>query len=179
MPAKKRKSGARKISRPKKNRTKRFKTRVIGKMRPKPKTKSKTKTKSKSKAKKSSSKRKSMIKNALIALGLLGLGTGAFMLLKPKKNSDTARLNEFDSSTSDTSFSPSPSGNGGSTFPLREGSRSEAVRQLQNALIRKYGKSILPRFGADGWMGKETIAALKSKGLKTNIDAVEFKKLIA
>jgi hypothetical protein len=178
MPAKKRKSGARKISRPKKNRTKRFKTRVIGKMRAKPKTKSKTKTKSKSKAKKSSTKRKSMIKNALIALGLLGLGTGAFMLLKPKKNSDTARLNEFDSSTSDGSFSPSPSGSG-STFPLKEGSRSEAVRQLQNALIRKYGKSILPRFGADGWMGKETISALRSKGLKTNIDAVEFKKLIA
>ena len=119
-----------------------------------------------------------MIKNALIALGLLGLGTGAFMLLKPKKNSDTARLNEFDSSSSDGSFSPSPSGSG-STFPLKEGSRSEAVRQLQNALIRKYGKSILPRFGADGWMGKETIAALRSKGLKTSIDAVEFKKLIA
>ena len=178
MPAKKRKSGARKISRPRKNKTRKFKTRVIGKMRAKPKTKSKTKTKSKSKAKKSSSKRKSMIKNALIALGLLGLGTGAFMLLKPKKNSDTARLNEFDSSSSDGSFSPSPSGSG-STFPLKEGSRSEAVRQLQNALIRKYGKSILPRFGADGWMGKETIAALRSKGLKTSIDAVEFKKLIA
>jgi hypothetical protein len=47
-----------------------------------------------------------------------------------------------------------------SDFPLKKGSRGPKVRQLQLALITKYGKSILPKYGADGSFGNETMAAL-------------------
>lgn len=50
-------------------------------------------------------------------------------------------------------------------FPLKKGSKGDAVRQLQNGLISKYGASILPKYGADGDFGSETQAALKKKGL--------------
>jgi hypothetical protein len=50
-------------------------------------------------------------------------------------------------------------------FPLKKGSKGDAVRQLQQGLIDKYGSSILPRYGADGDFGSETQAALKKKGL--------------
>lgn len=52
-----------------------------------------------------------------------------------------------------------------SSFPLKKGSRGENVRLLQQALITKYGKAVLPRFGADGDFGSETLAALKKAGL--------------
>lgn len=50
-------------------------------------------------------------------------------------------------------------------FPLKKGSKGEMVRQMQQALIDKYGASILPKYGADGDFGSETVAALKKKGL--------------
>jgi len=46
-------------------------------------------------------------------------------------------------------------------FPLKRGSKGEKVRALQEALIAKYGKQILPRYGADGDFGSEMAAALK------------------
>jgi|GEM_PF-569606 len=49
-------------------------------------------------------------------------------------------------------------------FPLKKGSKGDAVRQLQQGLIGKYGASILPKYGADGDFGSETQAALKKKG---------------
>lgn len=49
-------------------------------------------------------------------------------------------------------------------FPLKKGSKGDAVRQMQQALIDKYGASILPKYGADGDFGSETLAALKKKG---------------
>src|SRR5215471_5972379 len=54
-----------------------------------------------------------------------------------------------------------------SDFPLQKGSKGENVRLVQQALIAKYGKSILPKYGADGDFGTETINALKGKGLPT------------
>lgn len=50
-------------------------------------------------------------------------------------------------------------------FPLKKGSKGDAVKQLQQGLISKYGASILPKYGADGDFGSETLAALKKKGL--------------
>jgi peptidoglycan hydrolase-like protein with peptidoglycan-binding domain len=55
-----------------------------------------------------------------------------------------------------------------SGFPIQKGSKGAEVRTLQNALISKYGASILPRFGADGDFGSETVAALSGKGLPTS-----------
>lgn len=49
-------------------------------------------------------------------------------------------------------------------FPLKKGSKGDAVRQLQQGLIDKHGASILPKYGADGDFGSETQAALKKKG---------------
>jgi hypothetical protein len=48
-----------------------------------------------------------------------------------------------------------------SDFPLKRGSKGTLVKALQFALIATYGKSILPRYGADGDFGKELATALK------------------
>jgi hypothetical protein len=61
-----------------------------------------------------------------------------------------------------------------SGFPLTRGSKGEYVRNLQNALIQKFGNSILPKYGADGSWGKEMDTALVSKGMKTNIDQTTY-----
>lgn len=64
-----------------------------------------------------------------------------------------------------------------SGFPLKKGSKGENVRLLQQALIAKYGKSILPRYGADGDFGSETVAALKKAGLPDSINESTFNVL--
>ncbi len=57
-----------------------------------------------------------------------------------------------------------------SIFPLKKGSKNAQVKALQQALIAKYGASVLPKFGADGDFGTETAAALKKAGLPATID---------
>lgn len=54
-------------------------------------------------------------------------------------------------------------------FPLAKGSKGENVRRLQEALIAKYGKSALPKYGADGDFGTEVVNALKKAGLPSSI----------
>lgn len=66
-----------------------------------------------------------------------------------------------------------------SEFLLVKGSKGDLVKQLQNALIKKYGKEILPKYGVDGDFGSEMEAALKSKGFSTKINSVEYKKIIS
>ena len=55
------------------------------------------------------------------------------------------------------------------SFPLSKGSKGENVRKLQEALITKYGKQVLPKYGADGDFGSEVVAALKKLGLPASI----------
>lgn len=55
-------------------------------------------------------------------------------------------------------------------FPLKKGSKGENVRLLQEALITKYGKQVLPKWGADGDFGSELEAALNKLGLPATID---------
>jgi len=64
-----------------------------------------------------------------------------------------------------------------SDFPLKKGSKGELVKQLQEAIISKYGKSILPKYGADGDFGTETINALKKAGLPATINQSTFNVL--
>lgn len=59
-------------------------------------------------------------------------------------------------------------------FPLKKGSKGEKVRQLQEALIAKHGPAILPKYGADGDFGTETVNALKKAGLPASIDFSTF-----
>jgi len=65
-----------------------------------------------------------------------------------------------------------------SSFPLKKGSKGETVRALQQALLDKYGAGILPRYGADGDFGSETVNALKKVGLPTTIDESTFNVLV-
>ncbi len=63
-------------------------------------------------------------------------------------------------------------------FPLKKGSKGEMVRQLQQALIDKYGRSVLPRYGADGDFGSETQNALKKQGLPTTVSETTFNVIV-
>lgn len=63
------------------------------------------------------------------------------------------------------------------SFPLKKGSRGNNVRLLQEALIAKYGKSILPKYGADSDFGTETVNALKKAGLSAAITESAFNVL--
>ncbi|MBX3164684.1 MAG: peptidoglycan-binding protein [Bacteroidetes bacterium] len=62
-------------------------------------------------------------------------------------------------------------------FPLKKGSKGVNVKLLQEALIAKYGKDSLPKYGADGDFGSETVAALKKAGLPESIDESTFNVL--
>ncbi|MFN8291021.1 MAG: hypothetical protein U0U70_12260 [Chitinophagaceae bacterium] len=63
-------------------------------------------------------------------------------------------------------------------FPLKRGSKGEKVRALQEALIAKYGKQILPRYGADGDFGSEMSAALKKLKLPATIEQSTYNVLM-
>lgn len=71
--------------------------------------------------------------------------------------------------------------NAGSTasddFPLKKGSKGDNVRALQNALISKHGRSMLPKYGADGGFGSETAAALKKLKLPATVSETLFNVL--
>lgn len=55
-------------------------------------------------------------------------------------------------------------------FPLKKGSKGTLVKALQQALIAKYGAGVLPKYGADGDFGSETVSALTKSGLPNTID---------
>lgn len=124
-------------------------------------------------------------KYILIGLGVVAIGTGAYVYyLKSKKNSQSksaftesfasASLPELPAQSSSNSSSGTSSRN---KFPLKRGSSGTLVTQLQNALMRKYGNSILPKYGADGGFGSETVNALNAKGLPTTISSEVFEKI--
>lgn len=68
-----------------------------------------------------------------------------------------------------TSYNLAPTVERTDDFPLKKGSKGESVKRLQEALITKYGKGILPKYGADGDFGSETVNALTKLGLPTTI----------
>lgn len=63
-------------------------------------------------------------------------------------------------------------------FPLKKGSKGDTVRKLQEALITKYGKQTLPKYGADGDFGSETTNALTKLGLPTTITESTFNVIV-
>jgi hypothetical protein len=68
-----------------------------------------------------------------------------------------------------TSYATSVTAERTDSFPLSKGSKGENVRKLQEALITKYGKQVLPKYGSDGDFGSEVVAALKKLGLPASI----------
>jgi peptidoglycan hydrolase-like protein with peptidoglycan-binding domain len=63
-------------------------------------------------------------------------------------------------------------------FPLRKGSKGEKVTALQEALIAKHGKAIMPRYGADGFFGAELLAALRKLKLPASINETTYNVLV-
>ena len=126
-----------------------------------------------------------------VGLGVIALGVGAYYLFfhekesandfkeftpLPESNKPTiTQSSSQPKNTSSSSYTPPkpPAG-----FPLKKGSRGALVKQLQEALIASYGKSILPKYGADGDFGSETVSALTKKGYPTVIDEITFNKII-
>jgi hypothetical protein len=159
----------------------------------------KTKAKHKSGNNKNQQSKKIIV--ASIAVGAAGiLGYFGWQYLKKKK--DAKRNGEIDEvlkTTSSSSSNEAPvytvpktkttipkttstytapkTATDKSDFPLKKGSRGNNVRLLQEALITKYGKSILPKYGADGDFGTETANALKKAGLPATINESTFKVL--
>lgn len=64
------------------------------------------------------------------------------------------------------------------SFPLKNGSKGEHVRNVQRALINKYGSKVLPRYGADGDFGSETAAALKKNGYGDTITESTYNLIV-
>lgn len=64
------------------------------------------------------------------------------------------------------------------TFPLVKGSKGANVKAFQEALIAKYGKNILPKYGADGDFESEMVAALKKAGMSESISETAFNILV-
>ena len=124
-------------------------------------------------------------KYILVGLGVVAVGTGAYFYFRQqkKKRNQTSDFTEAITTNSlplpaPTTSSSSSSGSSNSGFPLKKGSRGTLVTNLQNALIKKYGASILPRYGADGGFGSETVSALISKGLPTTISSEVFTQIV-
>ncbi|WP_121355757.1 peptidoglycan-binding domain-containing protein [Flavisolibacter nicotianae] len=148
-----------------------------------------TKTK-KSSATKAPSKRKTRKKKIIIttlAVGATGiLGYFGWQYLKKKKEQKAANadidtlINNMEQpivltpslpkpKTKAPAYTPSATVERNDDFPLTKGSKGENVRKLQEALIAKYGKQVLPKYGADGDFGTELLNALKKLGLPTSI----------
>lgn len=128
----------------------------------------------------------------LLGFGTLALGTLAFFgikfFTKPKnENNDSTNQTTDDLDIEKNIQNPPsnkprtrlPSAGNSDTFPLRLGSKGDKVRSLQQALIRAYGNGLLPKYGADGWFGKELDTALRSKGYGIPIQESDFLKITA
>ena len=146
-----------------------------------------TKTATKARSKKKQLKKKIIV--STLAVGATGiLGYFGWQYLKKKKaqksaNADidsvlqnmeqpivlTPSLPKPKTKTKTSTYTPSSIVERNDDFPLTKGSKGENVRRLQEALITKYGKQTLPKYGADGDFGTELLTALKKLGLPTTI----------
>jgi len=120
-------------------------------------------------------------KYILIGLGVVAVaGTAIYFATRKKSTSDIVsdEINDSFDVTTPSKPTSSGSGNRNSGFPLKKGSRGDLVQNVQEALIKKYGASILPKWGADGIWGSEMQTALIAKGLPTTIDADSFTKIV-
>lgn len=116
-------------------------------------------------------------KTILIGLGVLGTGVAGFLGWNYWKNKKKANQEEDTTSVTDsTSITTSSVKN--DDFPLKRGSKGNRVTQLQNALVKKYGASILPKYGVDGMFGKEVEAALVRAKMPTSINETNYTKLV-
>ena len=133
-------------------------------------------------------------KMILIGLGVLGTGVAGFLGWNYWKNKKKAKQEEEDASQSDTTnfnipapkqdnylppktTTPKTTPSRNDEFPLKKGSKGAKIKTLQEALIAKYGKSIMPKYGADGDFGSEMTNALKKLNISESIDESTYNVL--
>jgi len=63
-------------------------------------------------------------------------------------------------------------------YNIKKGSKGAIVKEIQQALIKTYGKSILPKFGADGEFGSEMEQAFIKLGRPIAYSQTKAKNLI-
>lgn len=137
------------------------------------------------KAKPNKKKKFLLIGLGVAATGLLSYFGWDFYQKRKQKKEETA-----DENTPETSLLPPKQNTFTPTyftqptkrsdeFPLKKGSKGAKVKALQDALIAKNGKEILPRYGADGDFGSEMVAALKKLNLPESIDETTYNVLVA
>lgn len=122
---------------------------------------------------------------ALIGLGVAATGALSyfgFQYWKKHKQSNTD-MPDTDNDTSGETAPPPPKYQAPkqasetketTSFPLTKGSKGTLVKTFQEALIAKHGKTILPKYGADGDYGSEMSAALKKLGLVDSITETTY-----
>lgn len=126
----------------------------------------------------------------IIAVSTLGLGAIGFLVWKFVKESklpnksdmkEAGSANELPFDVPEVKVAPKQISTvkSSSTFPLKMGSRGQLVKDIQNALIKKYGASVLPKYGADGDYGMELFTTLQAKKLPTWIDSLAYAKIIS
>jgi hypothetical protein len=132
----------------------------------------------------SKSKRKGIrILVAGVALSALGLGTWWF-LNRSKANNSGFKLAQDEPEDQQPASSPGKQKSPAPTvkppasdFPLIKGSKNERVKQLQLILINRFGKELLPKYGADGYFGTELLTALQSKNIPVPVTEAAFTTL--
>jgi len=110
----------------------------------------------------------------LYAYGLLlaVLVFAYFYLFKQKSNIDNTD-NDNENNNNDNK-----NNNLNSYFPLHYGSKGVFVRRLQQALQKRFGNNVLPKYGADGVWGDETQTVLTRYKLLTKYSMQQWKDVI-
>ncbi len=136
--------------------------------------------------KKSKKKKFLLIGFGLAGAGLLSFFGWEYYQDKKKRKEDGSDDNsspqeKIPSAPQKSAFMPdfySQSKSRNDDFPLKKGSRGAKVKEVQDALVVRYGKSILPRYGADGDFGNEMASALKKLNLPDTIDESNFNVIV-
>ncbi|WP_343636283.1 hypothetical protein [Fluviicola sp.] len=128
-------------------------------------------------------------KYLLIGAGVLALGTGGYFLYQhlTKKGTQEA-VDDFTEKVEDNQL---PTGSGKpkipsgykpkpatTTFPIKMKSKGALVKNVQSALLKKYPEA-LPKYGADGYFGKELQTALTKHGISTTIDKELYDQILS
>lgn len=112
----------------------------------------------------------------LIGLSVLGTGVAGFLGWNYWKKKKANQEEDTTSFTETASVNTAPVKN--DSFPLKRGSKGNRVTQLQNALVKKFGASILPKYGVDGMFGKEVEAALVRAKLPTSVNESTYNSFV-
>jgi hypothetical protein len=127
-----------------------------------------------------------------ISLGTLALGTVAALGIKKLRNKKKKTSDENENAQGDlvatqvpvqspaATVPPAaiPAAGVNTAFPLAPGARGETVRKLQQAVIRKYGATALPKYGTDGMFGSELTAALRKAGYNVPLKEEDYSKIV-